>query len=60
MTNYDVFKNAVILESATKTGYNLVGQIVYNMEGKKAYEDKLEVLFNRMRILLNQNDAVSN
>ena len=41
------------------TGYNLLGQLVYDQEAvKPEIEDKLEVLFNKMRHLLYRNDMV--
>ena len=59
MRDYDIFKNEIIQDGVSKAGYILIGQIIYDMQTKKAYEDKLEVLFNKMRMVLNKSDAVS-
>jgi hypothetical protein len=59
MRDYDIFKNEIIQDGVSKAGYILIGQIIYDMQTKKAYDDKLEVLFNKMRMVLNKSDAVS-
>ena len=59
-TKYDIFKNSVLLDAIKMTGYNLFGQLVYDTRVPKSeLEDKLEMLFVKMRRLLSKNDLVS-
>ena len=42
------------------TGYNLYGQLIYDTRVPKTVtEDKLEILFYKMRRILGKNDLVS-
>ena len=59
MKNYDVYKNQHLLEGVAKSGYNLMGQCIYDLKGKRVQDDKLESLFNRIRKLTNKNSRVS-
>jgi hypothetical protein len=47
------------MESIELTGYNLIGQQIFDYNLTKLYEDKLEVLFHNINIILNKNDLVT-
>lgn len=47
------------MESIELTGYSLIGQQIFDYNLTKLYEDKLEVLFHNINIILNKNDLVS-
>ena len=59
-TKYDIFKNSILLDALKMTGYNLYGQLIYDTRVPKTVtEDKLEILFYKMRRILGKNDLVS-
>ena len=47
------------MQSIELTGYNLIGQQIFDYNLTKLYEDKLEVLFHNINIILNKNDLVT-
>ena len=59
-TKYDIFKNPILLDAIKMTGYSLHGQLVYDTRAPKSEtDDKLEMLFVKIRRLLGKIDLVS-